>query len=212
MTLADQWTLNLQELEMAITPKTKMLVGNPYHGSHYRDCLAEYLLRLSIPRMGDFYGFNQRQFVLILSRHNPLGKVFTAEELFSIGKICVAHGIVILSDEVYERLHYTDVFPRIATLDREIARYTLSVGSVGKAFNATGWRVGYVIGNKHLIKHVHNAHTLLCYTTAGPAQEAAAVGFEEAEQRGFWKSNKEDFKSNVKNFCSVLQELGLPVR
>lgn len=69
-----------------------------------------------------------------------------------------------------------------------------------------------MIGNKHLIKHVHNAHTLLCYPTAGQAQEAAAEGFEEAEQRGFWKSNKEGFESNVESFCNVLQELGLPVR
>lgn len=120
--------------------------------------------------------------------------------------------MVILSDEVYERLHYTDVFPRIATLDHEIAKHTLSVGSVGKAFNATGWRVGYLIGNEQLIKHVHKAHTLLCYTTASPAQEAAAVGFEEAESRGFWKSNKESFQSMVESFCEVLKELGLPVR
>lgn len=119
--------------------------------------------------------------------------------------------MVILSDEVYERLHYTDIFPRIATLDHEIAKHTLTVGSVGKAFNATGWRVGYVIGNEHLIKHVRNAHTALCYTTAGPAQEAAAVGFEEADQRGFWESNKENFKREVESFCEVLQELGLPV-
>lgn len=162
--------------------------------------------------MKNFYGLHQRQFVLTIFRHNPLGKVFTTDELLSIGNICVAHGIVIVSDEVYERLHYTDVFPRIATLDHEIAKHTLSVGSVGKAFNATGWRVGYVIGNEHLIKHVHNAHLHLCYTTAGPAQEAAAVGFEKSEQSGFWESNKENMRSKVESFCEVLQELGLPVR
>lgn len=161
--------------------------------------------------MGELQTFNQRQHVLTIPRHNPLGKVFTATELLSIGSICVAHGMLILSDEVYERLHYTDLFPRIATLDHEIANHTLTVGSVGKTFNATGWRVGYVIGNEHLIKHVRNAHTALCYTTAGPAQEAAAVGFEEADQRGFWESNKEDFKREVESFCEVLQELGLPV-
>ena len=90
-------------------------------------------------------------------------------------------------------------------------KQTLTVGSVGKAFNATGWRVGYLIGPEHLIKHVHDAHTLLCYTTAGPAQEAAAVGLREAETCGFWASNRQSLQDKVRRFCAVLDELGLPV-
>ena len=82
---------------------------------------------------------------------------------------------------------------------------------MGKTFNATGWRVGYVIGNESLIKHVQWAHVLLSYVTAGPAQEAAAVAYEEAETREFWDSNRQDFKRKVDNLCLFLSDLGLPV-
>ena len=125
------------------------------------------------------------------------------------------HRVLILSDEVYERIHYTATFPRAALVGSStpdsFVDYTLTVGSVGKAFNATGWRVGYLLGPEHLIKHVHNAHTLLCYTTAGPAQEAAAVGLREAEKSGFWASNRRTMEDKVERFCAVLDELGLPV-
>ncbi|KAL8702625.1 MAG: hypothetical protein Q9201_004203 [Fulgogasparrea decipioides] len=143
-------------------------------------------------------------------RHNPLGKVFSTEELTSIGNLCVARNIIVLSDEVYERLHYTPSFPRIARLSSEIAARTISIGSVGKTFNATGWRVGYAIGDENLIKHVQWAHTMLCYVTPGPAQEAAAVAYEQAELEGFWASNEMLFRRKVDSFCQFLDELELP--
>ena len=146
-----------------------------------------------------------------LKSHNPLGKVFTVDELFSIGKICVKHRVIILSDEVYERLHYTNIFHRIATLSPEIARHTVTIGSIGKAFNATGWRIGYAIGDRDLIKHVQNAHIILSYSTAGPSQIAAAVGLEKAEEEGFWEKNRQDMKSKIDCLCEVFRELELPV-
>lgn len=72
---------------------------------------------------------------------NPVGKVFSKNELQRIGDLCVKNEIIILSDEVYDRLFYVP-FTRIATLSPEIENLTLTVGSAGKNFYATGWRVG----------------------------------------------------------------------
>lgn len=83
--------------------------------------------------------------------------------------------IIILSDEVYDRLYYVP-FTRIATLSPEIERLTITVGSAGKNFYATGWRVGWLMGPEHLIKHVSAAHTRICYSSVSPLQEACAVG------------------------------------
>lgn len=117
-----------------------------------------------------------------------------------------------LSDEVYERLHYsTEPFPRIATLSPEIARHTVTIGSIGKAFAATGWRVGYAIGDRDLIKHLKNAHIILSFTTAGPAQWAAAVGLEKAAHNSFWETQKLQMKAKIDSLCEVFQELNLPV-
>ena len=151
--------------------------------------------------------------MLTVSSHNPLGKIFSQEELRSIGDLCVSNDVVVLSDEVYEHLNYNtgEKFPRIATLSPQIFDRTISIGSVGKTFNATGWRIGYAVGNQNLIKHVQWAHVLLSYVPPGPAQEAAAVAYETADKEGFWNYNKQLFKSKVDNLCSFLDSLGLSV-
>ena len=103
-------------------------------------------------------------------------------------------------------------FTRIGTLSPEIARLTLTVGSAGKAFYATGWRVGWLIGPENLIKYVAAAHTRICYSSVSPLQEAAAVGFEKADQLGFWEEQKKEMKGKMDRFTEVFDELGLPVR
>jgi kynurenine aminotransferase len=79
--------------------------------------------------------------MIINTPHNPIGKVFTKEELKAITDVAVEYNIIIVSDEVYDRLHYTD-FTRVATISPEVENLTITVGSGGKTFNATGWRVG----------------------------------------------------------------------
>jgi kynurenine aminotransferase len=142
--------------------------------------------------------------------HNPVGKVFSRKELEAVGALCVKHNIIILSDEVYDRLYYVP-FTRIATLSPEIAALTLTVGSAGKNFYATGWRVGYLIGPEHLIKYVAAAHTRICYSSVAPLQEAAAIGFEKADEEGFWEQSRTEMKGKVDKFCEVFDELGIPV-
>ena len=142
--------------------------------------------------------------------HNPVGKVFSHKELQAIGNLCVKSSILILSDEVYDALYYVP-FTRIATLSPEIDRLTLSAGSAGKSFYCTGWRVGWLIGPEHLIKYVSAAHTRICYNSPSPLQEAAAVGFEQAEGYGFWKQSKKDMEGKMNRFNEIWAELGLPV-
>jgi len=72
---------------------------------------------------------------------NPVGKVYRKDELEKIAALCVKNQIIILSDEVYDRLYYVP-FTRIATLSPEVEKITITVGSAGKNFYATGWRVG----------------------------------------------------------------------
>ncbi len=99
----------------------------------------------------------------------------------------------------------------MATLSPDIARLTLTVGSAGKNFYATGWRVGWLIGPEHLIKYVSAAHTRICYSSVSPLQEAAAVGFEQADRMGFWEESKKEMQGKMKRFNEVFDELGLPV-
>jgi kynurenine aminotransferase len=147
--------------------------------------------------------------IVINTPHNPIGKVFSEEELLKIGELCVKNNIIILSDEVYDRLYYVP-FKRIATLSPEIERLTITVGSAGKNFYATGWRVGWLIGPPHLIQYVAAAHTRICYSSVSPLQEACAIGFEKADSLGFWDKSKAEMKAKMTLFNSIWDELGLP--
>ncbi|KAL8815272.1 MAG: hypothetical protein Q9223_005581 [Gallowayella weberi] len=168
---AGDWSIDMAEVEKAITPQTKMIILN--------------------------------------TPHNPVGKIFSKSELQAIGDLCIKHSIIILSDEVYDRLPFTP-FTRIATLSPEIAAQTLTVGSAGKNFHCTGWRVGYLLGPANLIYYVAAAHTRICFSTVSPLQEAAAVGFEKADELGFWEQSRKDMLGKVERFCAVFEELGLP--
>ncbi len=103
-------------------------------------------------------------------------------------------------------------FTRIATLSPELSKLTLTVGSAGKNFYATGWRVGWLIGEKHLITPVSSAHIRICYSSVSPLQEAAAVGFEQADKLGFWDQSKKEMAGKMHKFNEIWDELGLPVR
>lgn len=153
---------------------------------------------------------SKTRMIVLNSPHNPVGKVFSREELQRIGDLCVKHNLIILSDEVYDRLFYVP-FTRIGTLSPELYERTLTVGSAGKAFYATGWRVGYLIGPEHLIKYVAGAHTRICYSSVSPLQEAAAVAFEQADKVGFWDESRNEMKQKMERFCEVFDELGIPV-
>ena len=152
---------------------------------------------------------SKTRMIVLNTPHNPIGKVFSKEELQAIGSLCVKHNILILSDEVYDRLYYVP-FTRIATLSPEIGSLTLTVGSAGKNFYATGWRVGWLLGPAYLINYVSAAHTRICYSSVSPLQEAAAVGFERADEEGFWEASKTDMQSKMRRFCAVFNELSLP--
>jgi kynurenine aminotransferase len=147
--------------------------------------------------------------IVLNTPHNPIGKVFSKKELQAIADLCVKHQIIILSDEVYDRLYYAP-FTRVATLSPEVYNLTLTVGSGGKNFYCTGWRVGWLIGPEHLITYVSAAHTRICFSSVSPLQEAMAIGFEQADANNFWEESKKEMKGKLDKFCAVFDELGLP--
>ena len=132
--------------------------------------------------------------LIINTPHNPIGKVFSVDELTKLGNLCVRHNIVIIADEVYEQLYYTGDFPRIATLSPEIAQLTLSVGSAGKLFAATGWRVGWVVSmNEELLSYVSKAHTRICFSSPSPFQEGVSQAFSDAAEVNYFQRMRQDY-------------------
>jgi len=83
--------------------------------------------------------------VIINSPGNPTGAVYTAEELAAIGEVAAAEDILILSDEIYEKLTYDDTkHVSIASLSQELYNLTITVNGFSKSYAMTGWRLGYL--------------------------------------------------------------------
>lgn len=123
--------------------------------------------------------FNYRTKAIIINNpNNPLGKVFSREELQMIADLCIKHNVICITDEVYEWLTYDGVkHIKIASLPGMWER-TVTIGSAGKSFSATGWKVGWAIGPGHILKHLQIIHQNSLYHCATAAQEAVAVGFQ----------------------------------
>ena len=91
--------------------------------------------------------------IILNSPHNPSGKVFSKEELTTLSKIVKENNILVISDEVYCELTYDMDHVPFATLP-DMENYTITVGSAGKMFSATGFRIGWAIGKPELIHNV----------------------------------------------------------
>ncbi|MBZ3891675.1 Kynurenine--oxoglutarate transaminase 3 [Sciurus carolinensis] len=122
--------------------------------------------------------FNSKTKAIILNTpHNPFGKVYTKEELQVIADLCIKYDTLCISDEVYEWLVYTgNKHLKIATFPGMWER-TVTIGSAGKTFSVTGWKLGWTIGPNHLIKHLQTVQQNTVYTCATPLQEALAQAF-----------------------------------
>ncbi len=106
--------------------------------------------------------------VIINSPGNPTGAVYTKEELEAIGDIAVAEDILILSDEIYEKLIYDEAeHVSIASISQELRNLTIVVNGFSKAYSMTGWRVGYTAtANKKIAEAID---TIQSHTTSAPA-------------------------------------------
>jgi N-succinyldiaminopimelate aminotransferase len=119
--------------------------------------------------------FNTKTRAIILNTpHNPTGRVFTREELTLIAQLCIEHDVTVISDEVYEHLIFDSArhIP-IATLPGMFER-TVTIGSLGKSFSVTGWKIGWVYGAPDLISGVSRAHQFNTFAVNSVSQEAAA--------------------------------------
>ena len=111
--------------------------------------------------------------LLLNSPHNPTGMVLTRAEPAASPRIAVEHDLLVVTDEVYEHLIFDREHIPLATVPGMRER-TVSIGSAGKTFSFTGWKVGWVTGTPELVAAVRTAKQFLTYVTSGPFQYAVA--------------------------------------
>ena len=112
--------------------------------------------------------------LLFCSPSNPTGSVYSAEEVKAIGKWALANDIWIISDEIYEHLLYDGATaPSLPVVVPEMADKTIIINGVAKTYAMTGWRVGWMIGPKDVIKAATNLQSHLTSNVSNVSQRAA---------------------------------------
>lgn len=135
---------------------------------------------------------NKTKMIIINTPHNPLGKVFSRDELRLIADLCKKYDVIAVMDEVYEWIVYNgSEHVRMASFP-DMWERTLTIGSAGKTFSVTGWKLGWAYGPESLVRPMQLIHQNSVYTCSTPTQEAVAVAFETEIARlgqpdSYWK-------------------------
>jgi methionine aminotransferase len=117
---------------------------------------------------------SRTKIIMINTPHNPSGAVLSKNDLLTLQTIAINHDLLVLSDEVYERIIFDETKHESVLNYPELASRSMAVFSFGKTFHATGWKTGYVIAPKALTSEIRKAHQFITFSVNTPVQLALA--------------------------------------
>ena len=133
---------------------------------------------------------SKTKLLILCNPHNPTGRCFSRDELIKIGKICIDNNIYLLIDEAYEHFVYDGLkHHSMASLPKMFER-TITIQTVSKIFNMSGWRIGWVIGPAEIINKILIAHSHSVTAPSTFAQEGAIPVIEKNIGEGGMKIPK----------------------
>lgn len=120
--------------------------------------------------------------ILINSPNNPTGAVYTEESLRQVAELSLKHQILVISDEVYEKLIYGSTpHVSVASFSPEVRELTLTVNAFSKTYSMTGWRLGYLAGPKDIIKGISAIQGQTTSNATSFAQWAGVTALESCD-------------------------------
>ncbi len=118
---------------------------------------------------------DRTRLILLNTPHNPTGMVATRDELTEIARLAIERDLLVVTDEVYEHIVFDGEHIPMSTLPGMRER-TVTIGSAGKTFSFTGWKIGWVTSTPELVTAVRTAKQFLTFVSGGPFQYAIATG------------------------------------
>lgn len=134
--------------------------------------------------------------IIINTPHNPSGAVLAESDILELQEIVLSNDLLLLSDEVYERLIFDNIVHQSVLRYPALAERSLAVFSFGKTFHATGWKVGYVVAPAYLMNEVRKSHQFVVFAVNTPVQLALAEYLQNPEHYlglGKFYQRKRDF-------------------
>lgn len=147
---------------------------------------------------------NERtRMIIINTPHNPTGSIIGDEDFLNLSSITKDTDIIVLSDEVYEHLVYDGSKHISACIYDELYERSLIVGSFGKTFHATGWKLGYILGPANLIEEFRKLHQFVVFSCNTPIQYALADFLSDNENyiflNKFYQTKRDIFTEGINN-------------
>jgi aspartate/methionine/tyrosine aminotransferase len=171
----------------AVDPGDEVVIFEPFYENYGPDCIISGAVPRYVTLHAPDWSFDpdelRRAFgsrtraIVVNTPHNPTGKVFSRQELGLIAELCIEHGTIAITDEIYEHLVYRGDHVSIATLP-EMADRTITISGASKTFSVTGWRVGWLIAPASLTAGIRKVHDFLTVGAAHPLQIAVAAALE----------------------------------
>ncbi len=140
--------------------------------------------------------------IMINTPHNPTGAVLSEQDLLTLQEIAIAHNLIVLSDEVYERIIFDNYVHQSILKLPQLREQSIAVFSFGKTFHATGWKVGYVVASENLTREIRKAHQFVTFSVNTPTQFALAEYMTNPENYlylgKFYQQKRDYFLAQIK--------------
>ena len=202
-----------------INPGDEVIIFEPFYENYGPDVIISGAKPVYVPLRdtpnGEFIydpdelrnAFSTNTKVIVLNTpNNPLGKVFTRDELQQIARLCCEFDCLAVTDEIYEHIIYTSR-PHISIGSLpEMRDRTITVSGLSKSYSMTGWRLGYVIAPEYLTNAIRKMHDFLTVGAPHPLQEAGAVALQLGEE--YYRQLVDRYDKNRKLFLDLLTEAG----
>lgn len=198
-------------------PGDKVIVFSPFYENYGADAILSGAEPIFVPLVPPSYSFDVNQLedgfrqgakaIIVCNPSNPCGKVFTRQELMTIGRLAAQYDGYIITDEVYEHMVYApNIHVCMASLP-DMWERTITCNSLSKTYSITGWRLGYLTGPSPVVECAKKVHDFLTVGAPAPLQEAAAVGLHFPQS--YYDKLLDMYTRKRDYFCRGLDLIGL---
>lgn len=195
----------------------KVAVFSPFYENYAADTILCGAEPIYIPLNPPEFNFDRNKLedafkqgakaLILCNPSNPIGKVFTKEELLDIAKIVEKYDAYVVTDEVYEHIVFEpNKHIYFSSLPGMFER-TISCSSLSKTYAMTGWRLGYVIAPENIIDNCKKVHDFLTVGAAAPLQAAAVTGLKFGDD--YYKGVTNLYTKKKDIFLKGLDSIGL---
>ncbi len=141
--------------------------------------------------------------IIINSPHNPTGSVISSADLKRLETLIKGRDIIILSDEVYEHIIFDNAVHQSVARFPDLASKSIVVGSFGKTFHATGWKMGFVLAPRNIMAEYRKVHQFVVFAVNTPIQYAIAEYLQYSDHYtslgSFYQAKRDLFQSVISN-------------